>query len=70
MSVALEGVPEAALIPPQGIVSVRIDPQTGLQAYPGQKDAIFEMFREQDVPQSAAVKHSSATKTITSEELF
>ncbi len=70
MSVALDGVPEQALIPPEGIVSVRIDPVTGLLAYPGQKDAIFEMFREQDVPRSAAVKQTETTQRVTSEELF
>jgi len=69
MAEALEGVPEVALIPPEGIVSVRIDPVTGLLAYPGQKDAVFEVFREQDVPSSAAVKKVSATR-VTSEELF
>jgi len=69
MAEALEGVPEVALIPPEGIVSVRIDPVTGLLAYPGQKDAIFEVFREEDVPSSAAVKKVSATR-VTSEELF
>ncbi|MFT6914023.1 MAG: penicillin-binding protein 1A [Motiliproteus sp.] len=70
MGAALEGVPEAALIPPEGIVSVRIDPVTGLLAYPGQEDAIFEVFREQDVPSEAAVKKVSATTRVTAEELF
>ncbi|MEH6472842.1 MAG: penicillin-binding protein 1A [Halopseudomonas sp.] len=70
MATALEGVPEVPLIPPEGIVSVRIDPVTGLLAYPGQKDAIFEMFREQDVPNHAAVQQTSTSETVTSEELF
>lgn len=70
MAKALEGTPEQALIPPEGIVSVRIDPTTGLLAYPGQKDAIFEMFREQDVPRSAAVKKAASTESVTAEDLF
>ncbi len=69
MATALEAVPDMALVPPEGIVSVRIDPVTGLLAYPGQKDAVFEVFREQDVPSSSAVKQVSATR-VTSEELF
>ncbi|MFT5722295.1 MAG: penicillin-binding protein 1A [Motiliproteus sp.] len=70
MGAALKGVPEAALIPPEGIVSVRIDPVTGLLAYPGQENAIFEVFREQDVPRDAAVKEVSTTTRVTAEELF
>jgi penicillin-binding protein 1A len=36
---------------PAGIVNVRIDPDTGLLAYSGQKNAIFEYFREERVPE-------------------
>ena len=70
MAEALNGVPEAPLIPPEGIVSVRIDPQTGLLAYPGQKNAIFEVFREQDVPKTAAIQQGASSENLTSEELF
>lgn len=38
---------------PAGILSVRIDPETGLQALPGQKNAIFELFKQEDVPAAA-----------------
>ena len=71
MQAALDGVPEVPLIPPQGIVSVRIDPATGLLAYPGQKDAIFEVFREQDVPARVAQGQAAAASgQVSSEELF
>jgi penicillin-binding protein 1A len=54
MREALDGVPEAKLPRPTGIVSVRIDPQTGLLAYPGQSNAIFEEFRTNNAPTQQA----------------
>lgn len=50
MRVALEGMPESPLKQPDGLVSIRIDPETGNRAYPGQPNAIFEIFREENVP--------------------
>lgn len=50
MREALKGVPETTMKEPVGIVNVRIDPNTGLLAAPGQKDAIFEYFRQKEVP--------------------
>jgi penicillin-binding protein 1A len=35
---------------PNGIVTVRINPDTGLRAEPSDPDAIFEIFREEFVP--------------------
>lgn len=50
---------------PSSLVTVRIDPKTGERALPGQKDAIFEVFREENVPE---IKLASAqTGTISSE---
>ncbi len=50
MEHALQGVPEAPLTMPSGVVQVRIDPRTGQRAYPGQPDAIFEVFPAGQVP--------------------
>lgn len=50
METALHNVPQHPFEQPEGIVSVRIDPETGLLAAPGQRNAIFEYFREEDVP--------------------
>jgi len=36
--------------PPEGLVTVRIDPATGLLAGSGQRDAIFETFMVESVP--------------------
>ncbi|HEY5717428.1 MAG TPA: penicillin-binding transpeptidase domain-containing protein [Motiliproteus sp.] len=71
MSEALADVPETPLIPPEGIVSVRIDPKTGLLAYPGQRDAVFEFFRTDDVPnQMAQMAGPAKQDTVAPEELF
>ncbi len=54
MSAALQGVPEQPRTTPEGIVTIRIDPETGKRASPEQTDAIFEVFREENVPQEEA----------------
>ncbi len=50
MRVALQGQEETVLEQPPGVVTVRIDPESGLLAGADQKDAIFETFREESVP--------------------
>ena len=47
---ALAGVPENQMPMPEGIVSVRIDRETGCPARAGQGNAVFEVFREGNVP--------------------
>lgn len=50
MREALKDVPETPLVQPPGIVTVRIDPETGLRANAGLEGAIFESFRTEHVP--------------------
>ncbi|MFT6152718.1 MAG: penicillin-binding protein 1A [Bermanella sp.] len=50
MATALEGIEDAPIKRPDGLVSVRIDPDTGNRAYSGQNNAIFETFRVENVP--------------------
>lgn len=50
MKTALDGQPSNSLSQPVGIVRVRIDPQTGLLAQPGQAGAIFEIFKAENAP--------------------
>ena len=50
MREALRDSPEAERPLPAGIVHVRIDPDTGQLASSGQRNAIFEYFREEHVP--------------------
>ena len=56
MRIALTGVPENEMPMPEGIVSVRIDGQTGCPARSGQRNTIFEFFREGHVPQCEDVE--------------
>ncbi len=51
MEIALDGVPEQTRTLPDGLTSVRIDPVTGKRARTDQKDAIFETFRQENVPE-------------------
>ncbi len=50
MKVALEGAPESSMPQPDGLVTVRINRDTGLRAGPNEQGAIFEIFREEDLP--------------------
>ncbi len=74
MAVALKGVQVQKQEPPEGLVTVRIDPQTGLLASSGQSDAIFETFRVENVPQtsSGSVPYGggSAAGDAVSDQLF
>jgi penicillin-binding protein 1A len=51
MRVGLAGVPVRSLPQPPGLVTVRIDPETGLLASGNHPKAIFETFRVENVPQ-------------------
>ncbi|WP_372861906.1 penicillin-binding protein 1A [Spongiibacter sp.] len=50
MKEALQGRQERHLKQPEGIISVRIDPESGNLAAPGQGNAIFEYFRTGNAP--------------------
>ena len=54
MEKALQGRPETPPIPPNGLVTVKIDPKTGLLARPNQKDSIYEIFTQETVPTEVA----------------
>lgn len=68
MRSALDGVPEHVPEQPPGIVRVRIDRETGLLAPPGDPDAIFELFREEDVPRAA--QDRAGTEEASPESIF
>lgn len=77
MRVALKGIPEKNYDQPEGIISVRIDPTTGLLAAPGQTNAIFEYFREGTAPTEYARRQddnpysdSADSREIIPEQLF
>ncbi|NIP72108.1 MAG: penicillin-binding protein 1A [Gammaproteobacteria bacterium] len=54
MDDVLKGVPERALQQPPGLVTVRIDPETGLLAGGDTPNAVFETFRADMVPKRVA----------------
>ena len=54
MRVAHEGRPAAAFPVPSGVETERIDPATGLLAYPDQEDAMEEVFLEGTAPTERA----------------
>ncbi|MGB6977143.1 MAG: penicillin-binding protein 1A [Gammaproteobacteria bacterium] len=54
MNQALVGQPQHTMAQPPGIITARIDPTSGLLAYPGQTNAIFEVFEAQFVPSHSA----------------
>jgi len=51
MRTGLQNLPVHALEQPPGLVTVRIDPETGLLAGANNPDGIFETFRAENVPQ-------------------
>ncbi|MGD2112471.1 MAG: penicillin-binding protein 1A [Gammaproteobacteria bacterium] len=73
MEYALKGVEERKQEPPEGLVTVRIDPATGLLAASGQQDAIFETFMVESVPtrtsRSMAAGTAGAGESVT-DQLF
>lgn len=55
MRVALEDIPDIPPQAPEGIVTVRIDPKSGLLAPAGMKGSIFEVFRSENVPETLSL---------------
>lgn len=62
MDEALRGVAEQQPVQPRGIVSVRINPENGKRARPGNKKAIFEYFREGNLPEREASDSSRSSE--------
>ncbi len=49
---------------PDGIVSVKIDPKTGLRTDPADPDGIFEIFREEYVPAEALARDETRQEDV------
>jgi penicillin-binding protein 1A len=60
MKEALQGVPQQPPSQPSGLVSVRINPDNGKRARPGNDKAIFEYFREGNLPEREAGASSAS----------
>ncbi|MFW2405394.1 MAG: penicillin-binding protein 1A [Gammaproteobacteria bacterium] len=59
MATALAGTKDATLARPSGIITARIVPESGLVAPAGYQGAIFELFREGQVPEIDASESGS-----------
>jgi penicillin-binding protein 1A len=71
MRVALPSESNSSKLPiPNGLVSVKIDPVTGYRANPGDPDAIFEMFREEQVPPPAPALARKEDGTVPEKQIF
>jgi penicillin-binding protein 1A len=72
MGQALAGTPNLKREQPEGLVTVRIDPATGLLAGSGQAGGIFETFRMDFVPEKTgeATVSGAAAGGNTPEQLF
>lgn len=64
MEKVLEGTPSKEMIQPPGVVSTKIDPETGKLATLGQTNAIFEYFRDDNVPTEVAQQDQEDFNTI------
>ena len=73
MKEALEGVRPREVPPPEGIVTVRIDPETGELAGASHEGAVFESFRTERVPKKRIAERTAGAEpgaaTVT-EKLF
>ncbi|QEY16924.1 penicillin-binding protein 1A [Cellvibrio sp. KY-GH-1] len=70
MRTALEGVPDQLPRQPEGIVTVRINPDTGKPAMPGDPDAIFEVFLGEDTSRTSAAGHENTEQETLPDEIF
>ena len=73
MREALVGAPESLMERPAGLVTVKIDPTTGLLASARDPNAVFESFREGNVPKASVPfdsPHDGIRRRTVSEHLF
>jgi penicillin-binding protein 1A len=62
MRIALADIKDEPPRPPEGVVTVRIDPKTGLRVPTEFKGAMFEHFRESEVPELVNAQTAKPTK--------
>jgi len=70
MRVALDGMPEQIRRQPEGIVTLRINPETGKAAQPGDPDAIFEVFLGDTKTPAQVESNEENDQTALPDELF
>lgn len=70
MKTALDGAPDRGWDKPPGMVTVKIDPETGLRAAPGNAKAILETFAAGTVPEMQPAISISTGDVKVPEQLF
>ncbi|MFD2231597.1 penicillin-binding protein 1A [Alkalimarinus sediminis] len=78
MRVALANTPSATMKQPEGLVTVKINTETGKLAKVGEQNTVFEIFRKENAPQPENIPTSSPTQDspsttddiITAEDIF
>ncbi|MGB0664579.1 MAG: penicillin-binding protein 1A [Pontibacterium sp.] len=70
MRTALKDVPDQHRELPPGIVNVRIDPKTGKLAYPGQSNALFDLYLEELAPTEMSQAPEQKIRSSATEDLF
>ena len=75
MAVALKGQPSAHMLQPEGIVTARIDKETGKIAPPGAPNSMFEIYRKENAPTEKATNSPSNSNagdiyTISPEDIY
>jgi len=63
MKVALDGRPENLQEQPQGLVTIRIDAESGDRAGVDTRKSLFEVFREENAPREHVAKSSTGDST-------
>jgi len=63
MRVALDGMPENLQEQPEGLVTIRIDAETGKPADSSTTKSLFELFREENAPRQKAMVKSNSGNT-------
>lgn len=63
MREALKDKPDSHFNQPDGLISVRIDPETGKLASPSQRNAIFEIFKTENAPQADKTEFDNSFDT-------
>ncbi len=70
MGEALDGIEEHSAPRPEGLITVRIDPETGRVTGPDNPDAVFETFREGHVPPREAEEAQRQERDRSERHLF
>jgi penicillin-binding protein 1A len=70
MKTALEGMPESPQEQPSGLVTMRIDPNTGNQTSAGNPQGIFEVFSSESTPRQQAPAGVDTRQESLTEQLF